>query len=75
MKNEISATPARSSIKIEPRAATVSKYEDGWFVEVPDYSKPLDECVFIQVAGPFEHKWQAQYQLREYQKFARSVRR
>jgi hypothetical protein len=38
----------------------VTQYESGWYVEKPDYSKPIEDGAFIQVAGPYKREDTAQ---------------
>lgn len=39
---------------------TVSEYESGWYVEKPNPEAPLEDCGFIQVAGPYKLRETAQ---------------
>ena len=39
---------------------TVAEYESGWYVEKADHQAPLEDCVFIQVAGPYKRRETAQ---------------
>lgn len=41
----------------------VAEYEDGFFVEKPDPSKPLEDCSFVQVAGPYKREETARRRL------------
>jgi len=41
-----------------PKLYSIAEYEDGFWVEKPDPKAPLEDCVFIQVEGPWkERKW------------------
>lgn len=35
---------------------SAAEYEDGWWVEKPHPTKPIEECVFVQAQGPFKNK-------------------
>jgi len=66
--------PQAQKLRKYVREWAVAEYESGWYVEMPDYSKPAESCAFIEIAGPFKTKALAQASLREMQAFARKVR-
>lgn len=64
----------KDPMQIEPREWVVTEYETGWYVEKPDYSKPLADCAYIEIAGPFETEILARASMLEMQRFARKQR-
>lgn len=58
-------------MKIKPREWVVTQYESGWYIEKPDYTKPIEDCVFIEIGGPYKTEALARADMREMMNFAR----
>lgn len=67
----LASDAAIAKAKDEFRDWVVSQYESGWYIEKPDYSKPLEACAYIEVAGPYRTKALALSAVRDYKAFAR----
>lgn len=58
-------------MKLKPRDLIFSEYESGWYIEAPDYSRPLEDCVYKELAGPFKTEALARAYARDARAFAR----